>query len=433
MKILLLGRHFWPDKTPASRLHLAVLEHLVQQGHTATVFTAQPSYNNIRHDRQPARECRNGVDIVRVSILPERKHQFPIRLVNAVYFMTRALWFALRHPSDLILVHTFPPVLPGLTAWLVHRLKGTPFVYHCMDVQPESARIAGKCSRSFAGKAVYAMLRRLDRNTCRAASAVVTLSREMAETLMARGWTGQGLQLINNFHTEPISSHAEPDSKLLPDMPVERHLVVFAGNMGSFQGLDLVVHAVRCLRDHSQIQFLFMGAGECREQLERLAGDLVGQTVHFLPFRPLDEAMSIVGQADLAVLSLLPEVFSTAVPSKTMMYLRAGCPILALIEPHCELARIIQQHGLGVVPNRRDPQIVAQAILEHVLRGSPDAARRAHIRSVGEELYGYERTLGQWSTLIDHLARKASSGSQIDGSETSRQLEASPVASKRAA
>ena len=68
-------------------------------------------------------------------------------------------------------------------------------------------------------------------------------------------------------------------------------------------------------------------------------------------------ATTVVQDSDLAVVSLLPEVFATAIPSKTMMYLRAGCPILALIEPDCALAQLIRRTLVGdrsqVHANRR--------------------------------------------------------------------------------
>ena len=51
--------------------------------------------------------------------------------------------------------------------------------------------------------------------------------------------------------------------------------------------------------------------------------------------------------ADLGVVSLRPGVISSAYPSKTMTYLRHGCPILAFVEPESELATMVVG-GIGL-------------------------------------------------------------------------------------
>ena len=163
-------------------------------------------------------------------------------------------------------VSSYPPVVPGVCARLVHRFKGTPYIYHCLDIQPESAALVGKLrSRRLAN-----FLRRLDRRTCQRAAAVVTLSEEMAQTLRNRGWDGTTIRLINNFHTEPLPDGAlnatcDRPSAILPEATQRAFQIVFAGNMGSFQGLDLLIEAAWKLRDREDIQFVFMGAGERKD------------------------------------------------------------------------------------------------------------------------------------------------------------------------
>lgn len=407
MKIQLITRHYWPDQTPGARLHRAILEHLAQQGHDVRVFTAMPSSTDNDRPPPPTKQHHRGVEIRRVRLLPERKRWTAIRLLNLVYFQMRAIWDACRCSAELLMVSSYPPVVPGFCVWLVHRIQGTPYIYHCLDVQPESATLVGKLRIP----GLASCLRQLDLLTCERAAAVVTLSEEMAHTLRGRGWHGQSIRLINNFHTRPLSqdertanSSPAPRHDLLPEVTQHAFQVVFAGNMGSFQGLELLVDAAWKLRQRDDIQFVFMGAGERQAELEAQAGALQGQTVHFIPFQPGDVATSVVRGADLAVLSLLPEIFATAVPSKTMMYLRAGCPMLALIEPDCELGRLIRQHALGVVPAVREAQVVADAILA-TRDAAPQVtpAERQRIFKIGEALFGFDRTLDKWTRLVDQL------------------------------
>jgi colanic acid biosynthesis glycosyl transferase WcaI len=407
VNIKLITRHFWPDSTPGARLHRAILEHLAHQGHDVHVFTAQPSYNDIQHEYAPGKERHNGVSIRRVALLPERKRWAVIRLLNVTYFLIRAVWDAFRSPTDLLIVSSYPPVAPGFCAWLIHRLKGTPYLYHCLDIQPESAALVGKVR----GSRLTRFLKWIDRRTCERAAAVVTLSNEMAQTLRNRGWDGKSIRLINNFHTEPLPkssrvsfSDGSKSRAALPGETERAFQVVFTGNLGSFQGLVPLVEAAWILRDRIDIQFVLMGAGERKEELQALAGELNGKTVHFIPFQRVEVASQVVEGSDLAVVALLPMLYATAVPSKTMMYLRAGCPILALIESTCALSNQIREHKLGIVPDAVEAQAIADAI-RNACDGSPrvDVAERRRLTKVGESLFGYELTLDRWTRLINQL------------------------------
>jgi colanic acid biosynthesis glycosyl transferase WcaI len=164
-----------------------------------------------------------------------------------------------------------------------------------------------------------------------------------------------------------------------------------------------------------------MGAGQCQEALRQQAGPLAGRTVHFLPFQPVATASAVMRQADLAVVSLLPEVFATAVPSKTMMYLQAGCPMLALIEPDCDLARLIKDQQLGVVPAERCATAVAKSILAARAQ-TLTAEDRERLVCVGEEQFGRQRTLLKWSQLISDLDIAAVASRDPTAAKTGTQI-----------
>src|SRR5262245_42542257 len=94
MRILAIYRHYWPDSTPYARILRTLLEHLAATGHQTAVFTGQPSYNGVRHPRQPWRETLNSVEVERVFLLPERKSRRLARVLNWTYFLARAILHA---------------------------------------------------------------------------------------------------------------------------------------------------------------------------------------------------------------------------------------------------------------------------------------------------------------------------------------------------
>ena len=73
-------------------------------------------------------------------------------------------------------------------------------------------------------------------------------------------------------------------------------------------------------------------------------------------------------QADLAIISLASGVYHVAYPSKSMMYLAAGCPILAIVESDSELAQTVVQRQWGYVTRSFEPADIAEAIRRAVSR-----------------------------------------------------------------
>ena len=92
-----------------------------------------------------------------------------------------------------------------------------------------------------------------------------------------------------------------------------------------------------------------------------------------------------------------------AFPSKTMMYLAAGCPILALIEKESELAREILESDLGLVCAQTDASQLADTVYGAWEDREIWRRKRKNISIVARQLFGKEMILKQWSDLIKEL------------------------------
>ncbi|MFN2371622.1 MAG: glycosyltransferase family 4 protein [Candidatus Krumholzibacteriia bacterium] len=403
MRILAIYKHYWPDTTPYARILRSILERWAADGHDARVLTAQPGYNDIRQPLQPWRETLGGVQVVRLRIPREVKRSLPRRLASFGVFLARAAWSACTGARpDAIIVNVHPPFLMGLTCRLIKAVRGVPYVYHCQDLHPESGRAAGQ----LAGGLRYRLLQWIDTGNCRAARLVVTLSPDMVATLADRGVDPGRIVVINNFILDTGPAPADEPSPVarLARSSRDDFVVLFAGNLGRYQALDKVMAAARLLRDDRGVRFLFMGEGAAKADLVRQAGDLVGRTVFFSPFQPLPVAVRAMEEADLALVSLGKGVHRVAYPSKTMMVLAAGCPVLAVIEPESSLAQAVTAHGLGLTCAQDDPAAIAAAVLRARTQRLEWRRRRPEIAAWAQAEFGREQTLDRWSELAARLA-----------------------------
>jgi glycosyltransferase involved in cell wall biosynthesis len=397
MRILAIYRHYWPDSTPYARILRSLLEHLAAAGHQTAVFTGQPGYNGVRQLQQPWRETLNAVDVHRVFLLPERKNRRFARALNWIYFLVRAvLHAAMGRRYDLIIANSHPPILMGCALRLIRALRRTPYIYHCQDMHPESAAAAGDLGR---GK-MHRLLLRWDTTTCHEAERVVVLSEDMADSLARRGLSSANVSIINNPPLR-IESTARPKLPTPLNEPTKYVRFLFAGNLGRFQGLERAIAAAGLVAGRAEFQLIFMGEGDAKRTLIAQAGDLVNRRIFFVPRQPVETAVAAMRICDYGIVSLLPDVYRYAYPSKSMTYLSAGCPLLALIERESELAKSIGKYDLGYVAASRSLTDIAEIMTRAVAERSRwTTERRCAIAHTCEQLFGESRMQAAWDALL---------------------------------
>src|SRR5262249_9899728 len=125
--------------------------------------------------------------------------------------------------------------------------------------------------------------------------------------------------------------------------------VVYAGNLGRFQNLNLLIDAADILRDEKEIAFHFFGDGAMREQLSRRVSADRLERVHMHGYATAEGVRAFLREtADLGVVCLSRGMLRASYPSKTMSYLRQGCPVLVLAEGDSDLVRTITRAGAGL-------------------------------------------------------------------------------------
>lgn len=395
MKILLVHRYFWPDTPPYASILRTVGEHLAESGHSVEVLTAQPSYGGPDlHPKARTSETVNGVRIMRAPLLRESKSKPVGRLVNLVLFAAQVFLKVARGDYDAVMAATTPPVLVALAARSAAKLKGAKFVYHMQDIYPE---VLAANSGTGLSKPLR-FLRKVDGMNTRAADKVVVLSSDMRDSLSKRGHPVDHVSVINNFVPDGTHTTALNAPPARPDY--DSFQVVFAGNLGNFQGLDAVVSAFHILRGKDvQAHLLLLGDGAAEQSLRDQTGDLLDKTVFFEGRVSQSEAEQVVGESDLALVTLNPGVIATAFPSKTMTYLSAGTRVLAAVEANSELATTLSENNVGS-SCELTPESIAEAIIQ--VWQSP-AVTTETVRQFARTYASTEARLPQWSNLFGEL------------------------------
>lgn len=370
MKIVVLCPHFAPDSAPTGTVMTRIVDELAGLGHEIHVVTSLPWYR--AHRIEPGWEGRwIRTDITRWGSVT-RVHPFPgddkrnlvRRAVGFVGFSALASLGGLRaggrgRPDAVVAMS--PPLTLGPTGWFVGLLRRAPLVFNIQDVFPDAAIRTGAISNRY----VIRLATWLERWAYHRAAAVTVLSDDLAANVRSKVGTSHrdAVHVIPNFvDTERIRPRDRMTSYRrelgIGDEPV----VLYAGNVGFSQSLDLVVEAAsRC----PDVTFVVNGDGAARRELERAAEGL--PNVRFAGYQPVERLGEVLATGDLHVVPLRAGLGDVSVPSKTYSSLAAGRPVVASIDPGTEIPRLLVEAGAGVavVPEDVDAFVAAVRELIH--------------------------------------------------------------------
>lgn len=398
MKILLSHRYFWPDTSPYATILRSIAKRLAQEGHEVTVFTTQPSYHASESLKAPAFEKIDGFSIIRMGIFKENKKNIPLRAFNVLSYATGLRRHIIKEGNyDIVMAATFPPIAAARAASSAARKTGAKFIYHFMDIHPEVSLYSGQLKKG----RIFKALQKYDSKTCHRADALVVLSDDMAKSLTDRP-NNEGLTplVLNNFLLENFD---KTDIKDTPSLPDDKFTILFAGNIGNFQNLDTMIAAAHKLKNNQDIQFWFMGEGVAKNRLIKQANTLLDKTVFFLPFVHHSVAQKLMGQASLNLVSLVPNIYKVAYPSKTLSILSQSSPILATIEIESELAQMIEKEKIGYIADQTSPNAVAQAIQKAYDERDQQNILRDNVKKLYDTRFSQTKILDHWASLMRDL------------------------------
>lgn len=358
MRILLISLWYHPE--PVGKPHdLAV--QLARRGHQVFAITGFPNYPSGRlysgyRVRARQREALDGVQVVRVPHVVDRSQSALRRLVSYTSFAAMAVAVggpAVPRPD---VIWTYQVGLPGV---LLSALKGAPLVHEVQDLWPEWGRTA---QLSGLKGGLYRLLDAQERWIYRRAAAVTTISDGFCRALQAKGVPAERLHLIANWaneaHFRPVPRDPELGRR---EGLLDRFNIMYVGNVGTAQGLGLVLETADRLRDLPDLQFVVIGDGVERRALEVQAAERGLSAVRFLGSRPPDAVAGYLAYADAVLLPLLRNpVYEITIPSKTYAYLATGRPIL--VSAAGDAAELVRSAGAGLVCPPEDPDALAQAI-----------------------------------------------------------------------
>jgi colanic acid biosynthesis glycosyl transferase WcaI len=287
---------------------------------------------------------------------------------------------------------------------LSSRLCGARTWLHVQDFEVDAAFELGLLKsqglRASASRLERALMRRFDR--------VSSISHRMLDRLRDKGVGESRIRLLPNWvdttQIRPLTGEIALRTEL--GLPPDRPVLLYSGNMGVKQGLELLVAVAREFAGDAAPLFVFCGDGAVRAGIEAAARDL--PNVRFLPLQPLERFNELLNLASVHLLPQRADAEDLVMPSKLTAIMASGRPVIAAARAGTELARVAAEGGLVVQPGS------APAFAAAIQRLLGDAALRERFGHSGRAY-----ALAHWSRDAVLERMQAEFDSALHKSDTS--------------
>ena len=363
LNILIISQYFWPENFRINQLSAA----LQKKGNKVTVLTGLPNYPEGKIYESYTKSPQNynnydGVDIIRVPLLPRGKNKFFL-LLNYISFCISAstigyskIW---NRNFDVIFVFQTSPVLVGIPSTLISFLKKTPQVIWILDLWPESLEALGILKYSWQKfllrKLVNFIYFRCSYILCQSKSFIKEISKQnidLNKLIFFPAWADTEIYKESNLYA--------------PEVKTKKGFfnIIFTGNIGEAQDFPSIIKAFKILKERNikNLRLIIIGEGRIKDWVRNeVELQNLSEIIEIYGKYPLQRMNSFFKHADALLVTLSnKKLFSMTIPGKIQTYLAAGIPIIGMING--EAANLLIEAKVGKVCDAGDYNNLADII-----------------------------------------------------------------------
>ncbi len=358
-KLLIYAHYYVPDVASTGQIIQDMAEGMIDD-FDVTVICAVPSYGGIISEdykgKRFYREEINGVHVLRVSVPEFTKAKKFSRIKNILtYYLNARRATRMVGEQDYVFALSQPPILGGLLGVYGKKKLEAKLVYSIQDFNPEQIE-----ATNYIGiKPIIEIVRKIDIRNCRESDLVITVGRDLVETLRRRFDYGDmpRYAMINNWIDDKEVYPLSADNPGVVTFKKENDLLdkfifMYSGNMGLYYDLEGLITLTEKFKgaktpDGREVVFAFVGAGSIKDKLVEYKEEHNLDNVIFIPYQDKDKLIFSLNAADVHWCVNAKGIKGVSCPSKFYGIAAVGKPVLAVLEDGSEVSMLINEIGCG--------------------------------------------------------------------------------------
>lgn len=343
--ILVISQYFYPEQFRINDM----CAEWVKRGYKVTVLTGYPNYPQGKYYDgygwfKKTREQWNGVDIIRIPLTARGQGSVKLAL-NYFSFVISGFFWALttRLKADYVFTFEVSPMTQALIGKWYSKRRKIPNYLYVQDLWPENVEIVTGIHSPLVIKPIGAMVNSIYKSC----DVIFATSPSFVKEIQKRVKNNKNKvkylpQYAEEFYT-PLERRAVPE---IPDDGSFK--IIFTGNIGQAQGLDVLPKAAALLKGKADVKFVIVGDGRDKDNfLKQISDNEVGDMFVMVDRQPPERIPELLAACDAAFISFMPDpLFEKTIPAKLQSYMACGMPIIA--SANGETKRVIEKAECGL-------------------------------------------------------------------------------------
>ncbi|CAM3268301.1 glycosyltransferase family 4 protein [Filibacter tadaridae] len=361
--ILVIAQYFYPEQFRIND----ICTEWVKRGYKVTVITGIPNYPQGKYFEgygllKKRKELYNGIEIIRIPLVPRGNRSIMLAL-NYISFVVSGFFWSLftRIKADYVFIFEVSPMTQALPGVWYAKKRRIPCYLYVQDLWPENFEILS----GIKNKTVINMVGKMVDYIYSRCTKIFTTSRSFVTSISNRGVSKEKIEYWPQYAEDFYKPLKKSGIDEIPND--DAFNIIFAGNIGTSQGLDILPKVALLLKGNKfkrRIRFNIVGDGRYKDTLiELVKSNNLSDMFNFIPKQPASKIPEFMAASDAAFLCLTDSpLFSMTIPAKLQSYMACGIPIIASATG--ETNQIIKEANAGLCSPAGDVQQLAESIVE---------------------------------------------------------------------
>ena len=378
MKVIFPFSYYYPEQCAGIFVVDDLMHRLAAEGDESVIYVPTPT-RNVREGVEWKRKevhCDDKMVVKRFRMYGEGKNPL-LRALRYCFCELVYLHHLLCDKYDVAFIDSTPPI-QGLKLPIVRLFRKCPVVYNAQDLFPDTLSGTGLAKK---GGLLWKIGLWVARVTFNNTDKIIAISEDIKRTLVEeKGIPADKVVVVYNWvDSDAVVPIAKEENPLFEEFGLNREKfhVVYAGNLGNAQNINIVVDAAARLRDNENVEFVVFGSGGLESDIRARIETEGLKNLRLLPLQPVERVKYVYSLGDVCLVSCKEGLGGSAMPSKTWSILSCGRPVLANFDEG-ELQMILTKNQLGVFTKAGDLEGFVEAISQ--LAAEPEKCEKMGAR-----------------------------------------------------
>jgi colanic acid biosynthesis glycosyl transferase WcaI len=344
LKILLYSINFLPELTGIGKYNGEMVEEFLKNGLNLDVVTTPPYYPewkiNPLYKNTWSKTSTVNLTLLRNPIYVPSRTSTLKRLLHLSSFALSSIPSLIRlcrsKPDFIILVQ--PTLFCAPATLLFSKLTGAKSIMHIQDFEIDAMLGLGMSNGSFISK----IAKSIEKTLISRFDYVSSISLSMLDNAKHKGVKEDKLLFFPNWaDTDFVTPQTSGDElKAEWGFNTSDKVILYSGNIGEKQGLEIVLGAASHFASQKNIKFVLVGAGAYATKLKEIADKTQLKNVFFKDLLPWAKVPQMLALADIHLVIQKKGAADAVLPSKLTNILSAGGHALVTAESNTELGKL---------------------------------------------------------------------------------------------